>query len=211
MLTNLHSPLKDEISPISTDDEFSRTGRKAALTTQQAWRLQSISVFEGFFFFNMPRQTDSFLNPLRCRRCRNLQSLIPLSCLSPRLLQGWPPSVGRVDIPRGMTEDLCWNGWCPSEKFKRSPSPFLKISMWITSLWRLGCNYCMMGLCFDWIRPGRAPSSSHGERRGRMFRPTVQSAYPITQREPREALIRFSTHVWKKKKKPAKASFMPCS
>lgn len=40
----------------------------------------SLTVFEGFFFFlNTPRQPDSFLNPLRCRRCRDLQSLIPFS------------------------------------------------------------------------------------------------------------------------------------
>lgn len=174
---------------------FQDRGRKAALTTQQAWRLQSISQFLKaiFLYFYFFRQPDSFLNSLRCRWCRNLQSLISLSCLSPRLFQGWPPSVRRADIPEGTTQDLYWNGWCPSEKFwKRSLSPFFKIRMWITSLWRLGCNYCMMGL--DWVHPRQVPSSSH-ERRGQTHKERNRHG-PLPRDEPRQTLFRLLTHMF---------------
>lgn len=69
---------------------------------KQPWQLnnhedfsQSRSVWRLLFFFsffNTLRQTDNFLNPLRCRPCS--------------LLQGWPPSAGGFDIPKGTTEDL---------------------------------------------------------------------------------------------------------
>lgn len=93
---------------------------KAALTTQQPWRLQSISRhLKGFFpFFNTLRQTDNFLNPLRCQPCR--------------LLQGWPPSAGGFDIPKGTTEDLydvhqsVWDYITYRSKIWVFTTPFLK-------------------------------------------------------------------------------------
>lgn len=96
MPTNLHSLLKDEISPISTDDEFSRTGKSSLDNSTTMKTSVNLAAFEGFFsFFNTMRQTDNFLNPLRCRPCS--------------LLQGWPPSAGGFDIPKGTTEDLVYD------------------------------------------------------------------------------------------------------
>lgn len=51
MPTNLHSLLKDEISPISTDDEFSRTGKSSLDNSTTMKTSVNLAAFEGFFSF----------------------------------------------------------------------------------------------------------------------------------------------------------------
>lgn len=76
MPTNLHSLLKDEISPSPQTN-----GRGGG----QPWQLNNHEDFSHshtfWRFFNTRRQADNFLNPLGCRPCRKNSSLLPLCCV----------------------------------------------------------------------------------------------------------------------------------
>lgn len=90
MPTNLHSPLKDEISPISTDDEFSRTGKKSSLDNSTSMKTSvNLTVFEGFFFSNTLRTARQLPKPTEVLAMqespRLYSSLLPFAAFTSRL------------------------------------------------------------------------------------------------------------------------------
>lgn len=96
--------------PISTDDEFSRTGKSSLDNSTTMKTSVSLTVFEGFL---TPRDRQL---PKPTEVATMQESLVSYSSLLRSLLflQGWPPSVGRFDIPKRTAKDLYWNSWCPS-------------------------------------------------------------------------------------------------